>query len=181
MTATPQIAFLRAVNVGGRGTIQMNALRRIFEAAGCTEVRTWIQSGNVIYRAPGSAGAALRGRIGRGLAKHLGQDVGVAYRSVRELQQSVDASPFGSLEEGPDVGFYVGFLIATPRRRSRLPLSSAKDGLEVVGMTKHEVFVVSRRVKGRHGFPNNLIEKDLGVPATTRNWNTVRKVLALAT
>jgi len=69
VTAAMQIAFLRAINVGGRKRLEMSALRRIFAAAGCTDVRTCIQSGNVIYQAPGSAGTALHGRIGRDLAK----------------------------------------------------------------------------------------------------------------
>jgi len=176
-----EIAFLRAVNVGGRATLAMSAIRRIFESAGCPDVRTYIQSGNVIYRAPRSAGAALRRRIGRDLAGHIGHEVGVAYRAVRDLQRASDAAPFHSMEDDPDVKLCVGFLIATPKRMPRLPLSSPRDGLEVTRMTKREVFVVSRSIKGRYGFPNNLIEKGLGVPATTRNWNTVRKILALAT
>jgi uncharacterized protein (DUF1697 family) len=176
-----EVAFLRAVNVGGHATLEMSALRRIFESAGCTNVRTYIQSGNVIYEAPRSAGAALRRRIGRGLAEHLGQEVAVAYRTVRDLQRASDAALFGSLEDDPDVKLYVGFLIAEPKRVPLLPLSSPRDGLEVTHVTKREIFVVSRRIKGRYGFPNNFIEKELGVPATTWNWNTVRKILALAT
>jgi uncharacterized protein (DUF1697 family) len=181
VTVARRIAFLRAVNVGGRATLEMGALRRIFEAAGCSDVRTHIQSGNVIYQAPRPAGVALQRRIDRGLARQLGQEVGVAYRTVTALKQTVDAAPFRSLEDDPDIKLYVGFLIETPKQRLRLPLSAPKDGLEVIGMTKHEVFVVSRSVRGRYGFPNNLIEKGLGVAATSRNWNTVRKVLALAT
>jgi uncharacterized protein (DUF1697 family) len=176
-----ELAFLRAVNVGGHAILEMSALRRIFESAGCTDVRTFIQSGNVIYRPTRPGGAALHARIGRALARHLGHEVAIAYRTARALQSTIDAAPFASLEGDSDLGLYVGFLTATPKRRPRLPLSSPKDGLEIIDMAGGDLFVVSRKVKGRSGSPNLLIERELAVPATTRNWNTVRKMLALAT
>ena len=177
---TTEVAFLRAVNVAGHASLKMTALRRVFESAGCTNVRTYIQSGNVIFDAPRATSAAIRQRIGRGLDKLVGEEVAVAYRTLRELLRAADAAPFASLEEKGDIKLYVGFLIARPRKAPTLPLSFPKDGLELTQLARREVFVVSRKVKGRYGFPNNLIEKELDVPATTRNWNTVKKIIALA-
>ncbi|HEX6828594.1 MAG TPA: hypothetical protein VF104_06405, partial [Burkholderiales bacterium] len=84
------------------------------------------------------------------------------------------------LVSGPDVKLYVGFLTTAPSRVPRLPFSVTKEGLDITRVTRGEVFIVSRRVNGRFGFPNLLIEKEYGVPATTRNWNTVLKILSLA-
>jgi uncharacterized protein (DUF1697 family) len=176
-----EVAFLRAVNVAGHGSLKMSDLRRVFESAGCKNVRTYIQSGNVVFEPPGKGSSTLRPRVARSLARLLGKDVVVTYRGVRDLQRTLAAAPFGSLEVEPDVKLYVGFLAAEPKSVPVFPLASAKDGLEVIKMTKREVFVVSRKVKGRYGFPNGLIEKEFAVPATTRNWNTVRKIVALAT
>jgi len=176
-----EVAFLRAVNVAGHSSLKMSDLRRVFESAGCKNVRTYIQSGNVVFEPPGKRSSALRPRVARSLARLLGEDVVVTYRGVRDLQRTLVAAPFGSLDGEPDVKLYVGFLAAEPKSVPVLPLASARDGLEVIKMTNRDVFVVSRKVKGRYGYPNGLIEKEFAVPATTRNWNTVRKIVALAT
>ena len=175
-----QVAFLRAVNVGGSAVISMHDLRHLFVSAGCKDVRTYIQSGNVLFTATRPESKALSQRIQRTISDHLGHEVAVAYRTETELKEVVAIKPFGPLVSGPDVKLYVGFLTAAPSRVPRLPFSMAREGLEITRATKGEVFVVSRRVNGRFGFPNLLIEKEYGVPATTRNWNTVLKILSLA-
>lgn len=177
---TTEVAFLRAVNVGGHAPIKMADLKRVFASAGCKNVRSYIQSGNVIFEAPRGARAAIRRELEKRLAKLAGEQVAVAYRTLRELRQAADAAPFATFAAKGDSKWYVGFLVAPSKVRPELPLSFPKEGLEFVGMTKTEVFVVSRRVKNLYGFPNLAIEKELGVPATTRNWNTVTKIIALA-
>jgi uncharacterized protein (DUF1697 family) len=176
-----EVAFLRAVNVAGHGMIKMSDLKRIFESAGCKNVRTYIQSGNVVFQSPGGEGAAIRLRVLKKLSAVLGDEVSVAFRTVSELRRTVLESRFGSLESDADVTLYVCFLSSAPKSAPALPLSSAKEGLEATRIIKHDVFVVGRRVKGRSGYPSLFIERELGVPATTRSWNTVRKMLALAT
>jgi hypothetical protein len=75
----------------------------------------------------------------------------------------------------------VAFLSAKPATRPKFPLCLPAEALEAVGMKNQDVFVVSRPKKnGMYGFPNNLIEKELGVAATTRNWSTVTKIVAFA-
>ena len=76
---------------------------------------------------------------------------------------------------------HVVFLSRRPRNKPRLPLISSKEVLEAVKIVNREVYVVSGRKKnGMYGFPNNFIEHELGVPATTRNWSTVTKIVALS-
>lgn len=174
-----QVAFLRAVNVGGSAVISMQDLRHLFLSAGCKDVRTYIQSGNVLFSAPRPESKALRQRIQAILSDHLGHEVAVAYRTDTQLKETVAACPFGPLVSGPDLKLYAGFLTAAPSLVPRLPLSVVKEGVEIIRATKGDVFVVSRRVNGRFGFPNLLVEKEYGVPATTRNWNTVLKILSL--
>jgi uncharacterized protein (DUF1697 family) len=72
---------------------------------------------------------------------------------------------------------YVSFLYRLPERQVRLPLINEKEGLEVIRMEGEEAFVISREVNGRYGFPNNFIEKELSVLATTRNWNTITRMI----
>lgn len=89
----------------------------------------------------------------------------------------VKRAPFRAFEAIPGVKLYVVFLSQKPRTRPRFPLSSPTEGLEAVAMKNLEVFVVSRRKKnGFYGFPNNFVEKALGVPSTSRNWSTLARL-----
>ena len=81
---------------------------------------------------------------------------------------------------GPATKLYVTFLSDAPVTKPRLPLTSDKEALEAFAMKDLDVFIVSgRKTNGFYGFPNNFIEKELGVSGTTRNWSTVTRIVAL--
>lgn len=169
-------AFLRAVNVGGRGVLKMESLRRALLGLGFSDVRTLLQSGNVLFASPGEeteAEAAIR--IEACLRDKLGVETTVLLRTKRELEKLVRRDPFGDEEAGRDVKRYVAFLARRPRPELDLPIVSV-DGLELFSVEGREAFLLSRRVNGRYGFPNNFVEARLGIAATTRNWNTVLKL-----
>lgn len=176
---TARVAFLRAVNVAGHAVVRMQEVRRAFEEAGCREVRTVIQSGNVILTAPDRGLKAFQGRIVKNLAVLIGAAPAVAWRTAEELRSLASSDPFRGTQAGPDLKLYVAFLAGPPVKRTALPLIDAKEGLEVAGLQGLDAFIVSRRVKGRFGFPNALVEKAFGVEATTRNWNTVLKIAGM--
>jgi len=90
------IAFLRAINVGGHATVKMTDVRDAFVAAGCRNVRSVIQSGNVIFDAPASGRTALETRICQRLAALIGKDPGVCVRTARELESVAEAGPFAN-------------------------------------------------------------------------------------
>ena len=173
-------AFLRAINVAGHAVVGMEDLKRAFESAGCRGVRTVIQSGNVLFTAPDRGLEALKGRIRKDLAALLGEAPAIAWRTAEDLRRLAGTDPFDGIEAGPDIKLYVAFLAGPPGKAAAIPIIEPKDGLEVIGLEGLDAFVVSRRVKGRFGFPNNLIEKAFGVESTTRNWNTVLKIARLA-
>jgi uncharacterized protein (DUF1697 family) len=103
------------------------------------------------------------------------------FRTLGEVESLVRAAPFKDFEPGPHVKFYVAFLSQKPGRKPAFPVLSPKEGLEAFKIKEREVFVVSRRkTNGMFGFPNNFIEGEFGVPATTRNWSTVRKIVELS-
>jgi uncharacterized protein (DUF1697 family) len=174
-----QLALLRAVNVAGHGTVKMEDVRDAFAAAGAGEVRTFIQSGNVLFHAPREA--AFRHRVAERLSRMLGEEPVVIYRSRRQVEELVRESPFGELEDRRDRKLFVAFLARRPRRPPALPLRSEREAVEAIGIRASDVFVVSWQKKkgGMFGFPNALVERELGVSATSRNWNTVRRILAL--
>jgi uncharacterized protein (DUF1697 family) len=174
------LAFLRAINVGGHAIVRMSDLRDAFAAAGCQGVRTYIQSGNVIFASPAENPAGLFDEIRVKLRELLGQEPGVLFRAAQEIERLVAADPFQAYDGEADAKRNVAFLAQKPRRKPRLPLLSAEEALEAFALKNLEVFIVSRRKKnGFYGFPNSFLEKELGVSATSRNWTTLTKMAAL--
>ena len=172
------VAFLRAINVAGHPIVKMADLKGAFEAAGCRNVRTYIQSGNVIFDCAADKSTPLFANIRTKLRKLIGSDPVVMFRTVSELQSIIKYDPFKAVENESLIKLYVAFLAERPRVKPKLPLISSKEALEALAVENLEVFILSRRKpNGFFGFPNNFIEQELGVLATSRNWSTITKVL----
>jgi len=166
-----RIALLRGVNVGGR-KVPMAALREAFEGLGHTNVRTYIQSGNVVFDTKGAA-PAVRTALERAIDKTFGLDVTVLLRAPPELAQVAKQNPFGA-------DAYVTFLDGPPDRKRVAALDPspfAPDEFRVVGQ---EVYVRCPNGYGRTKINNTFFEKKLATRATTRNWNTVVTLLEWA-
>jgi uncharacterized protein (DUF1697 family) len=175
---TRYVAFLRAINVGGQRLIKMEELARIFTAAGLKNVRTYIQSGNVIFDATSVNTPALRKKIEKALLNILGFEVPVMIRPLAHIEEIVRRNPFKKTKADADQALFVVFLSDEPRQNPKVPLTSITENLEVLEVTDRVAFIVLRRKKnGTFGFPNKFVEKELGVLGTTRNWNTVTKIL----
>jgi uncharacterized protein (DUF1697 family) len=173
------VAFLRAINVGGRAVVKMDALRDAFIAAGCKNVQTVIASGNVLFEAPATGRTALATRIRQSLEKLVGKDPGVFIRTKADLESIIEPDPFARFAREGNAKFYVVFLGGKPGHVPKLPHRSEKEAVEVIATTGLDVFVVSRPRKGSfYGFPNGVVEKEFRVAATTRNWNTVKRIVS---
>ncbi|TAK58164.1 MAG: DUF1697 domain-containing protein [Bacteroidetes bacterium] len=180
------IAFLRGINVSGQKIIKMEELRKIFEGMKFPNVKTYIQSGNVIFDSSEKNAEKLTQKIEKGLVKALGYDVAVILRSKEEIAEIVTLDPFnissGTLQykktKAGDAKPYVVFVSLAPGNIPKLPMVSPKGDVEIVGVHKNTFFCLSHPLpNGTRGFPNAFIEKEFKIPATTRNWNTVNKVL----
>lgn len=177
---TRYVAFLRAINVRGHALIKMRELCEAFESAGCRNVTTFIQSGNVIFDTRADTGPLFR-KIRSQVRALSGGEPDIVYRAVDDLEALARTNPFKSLADDRSLKLYVVFLAATPGRRPRLPLEDSKERLEVIGRKRLDVLLVSRRKpSGMYGFPNAFVEQAYGVAATSRNWNTVRRILERA-
>jgi uncharacterized protein (DUF1697 family) len=166
-----RIALLRGVNVGGR-KLPMADLREAFEELGHENVRTYIQSGNVVFDAKGS-GARIRTALERTIDKTFGLDVTVLLRTPAELAKVVSRNPYGA-------DAYVTFLDAVPDRKHVAaldPTRFAPDEFRVIG---REVFMRCPNGYGRTKINNTFFEKKLATRATTRNWRTVETLLEWA-
>ena len=175
------VALLRGINVGGRKLIKMDELIRVFARSGFKNVRTFIQSGNGIFEAAETDTDALAKKIEKKILKSLGHEVTVVLRTIDELNTIVKRNPFKKIKPSADVMMCVAFLATKPKSKPKLPLLSTTENLEVFDIRDCAAFILCRRKKtGWFGFPNNFIEKQLGVSATTRNWTTVNKILTAA-
>ncbi|MEE9253537.1 MAG: DUF1697 domain-containing protein [Pseudomonadales bacterium] len=175
---TTQVAFLRAINVGGRNKVKMDTLKGAFAAAGCRDVRTYIQSGNVIYEAPATGQATLSREIQIRVNRLVDGEALVIFRTLRHLEGLVSSDPFKEFAVHGDTKQYVVFLAGRPHMWPDFPLEEPNEALRVLSRTKNDVFIVSGRKKnGRYGFLNSFI-KTLDVAATSRNWNTITKIVA---
>jgi len=172
------VAFLRGINVGGHGIVAMKDLAALFTSMGFSDVKTLLQSGNVLFGAGTESEAALARRIEQGLAKLMGESISVLVRSMARMDEIIRLDPFK--DAGADAKPYVTFLGGKPAAVPRLPLFSPKRDVEIMLVSEREMFCLSHVVKGQGGFPNAFIEKHFGMQATTRNWNTVQRVAAFA-
>lgn len=174
---TKYIALLRKVNVGGNNLIKMDALREVFETAGFKNVRTFQQAGNVVFE---TAAKNPTPKVEKLLSKSFNADLRAIVFTVDELTQLTKQDPFKRVEPG-DVMLCVAFLADKPAHKPKLPFKSTTENLELIAVKDRAAFVVARRKKtGWFGFPNNFVEKELGVTATTRQWSTLRKLIDFA-
>jgi uncharacterized protein (DUF1697 family) len=170
-------AFLRAVNVGGR-TVRMSELAQRVTALGYANVTTFIASGNVLLDAPGRNPDTIARHLERELLKWLGFPVATMVRPFSHLETMVRANPFKGVRRQRDSRLYVTFLWEEPLVMPRLPIVSPREGLKLFRVIEREAYSISVRVEGgKFGVPN--FEKALGVPATTRNWNTILRMTKL--
>jgi uncharacterized protein (DUF1697 family) len=172
------VAFLRAINVAGHASLNMADARDAFLAAGGQNVRTYIQSGNVIFQAPAAKLMSVLRQARTHLSSLLDEEPEIAVRRLDLIEEIVERRPFRSAEAERGIKLYVAFLFRKPRHEPIFPLTSSREALEAIAMTGREVFIISRRkTSGFYGFPNNFIEKALGVPATSRNWSTITNIV----
>jgi uncharacterized protein (DUF1697 family) len=164
------VSFLRAINVGGRNMIRMDALKALHESLGYKDVRTHLQSGNVVFRAK-SADAA---KIEKAIKKAFDADISVIVRSTGELRAAVEANPFPKRAAEAN-RFVVVFLSGQPS--GDLESYTGPEEKQIVG---RELYIYYSGDMARSKLTNALIERKLGVKGTARNWNTVNKMLELA-
>jgi uncharacterized protein (DUF1697 family) len=172
------VALLRAVNVGGR-TLAMSALRAACESSGCTDVQTYIQSGNLIVTSPARSAAALEQIVHDAVRGATGMDVAVLARSASEMRKVVDANPFaGRRLEARTL--HVTFLARRPAAARVREIDAGRYAPDVFAPVGREIYLHLPNGYGRTKLGNPFFEKALGGVATTRNWNTVTKLADLA-
>ena len=173
-------AFLRGINVGGKNSIKMESLRAVFEECGFQDVKTYIQSGNVIFKTRISSNSALSRKIEDGLKKSLNMDIPVIVRSKEEMAFLVKKDPFKKINSPVNAKNYIVFMEKNPNIELTLPIYSEKDGVQLIDIIDDNAFLLSLEIRdGRFGVPNLFIEKKFKIKATSRYWHILQQMLEI--
>lgn len=179
ITMTTYLSILRGINVSGQKMIKMDALRKMFEDLGYTNVQTYIQSGNVIFQTYGAEPHALEKAITEGIHNYFSFDVPVMVLTAKELHQIVDNNPF--LNDGSrDVAHLHVTLLQDRPEESRVELlqQTSFPGEEFI-LIERAIYLHCPNGYGRAKLTNGFLEKKLSVTATTRNWKTTTELLRM--
>ena len=172
------ICMLRGVNVGGHNLIKMDALRALYESLGLQDPQTYVQSGNVVFRAKEREVARLAPRIGNEIERRFGFRPGVILRTSSDLRDVIKKNPFAHRDLDPSK-LLVTFLAIDPAPNAREALLKIKPNPEELRIAGRELYIYFPNGMGRSKLPP-LLDRILKNSGTARNWNTVTRLLAMA-
>ena len=176
MTQPPlHVALLRGINVGGHRKVGMAALRALFADLGYQDVQTYIQSGNVIFRAY----AVSLPDLGAALERGLGFPVGVALRSGTEWRQAMADNPYPFQADADGSKVHLALLNAEPDAEGVASLLAVPRGPDNWTLLGHCLYLDLPNGAGRTKLDHGTLERRLGVQVTVRNWKTVEALGAL--
>ncbi len=174
------VAMLRGINVGRGKVVKMERLRASLESLGLSEVRTYVQSGNVVFNSKQKSGAELSKKIEAKIQRDFGFAVPVILKTSKEIEQTVRDNPLVK-EKGIDHSkLHVTFLSDAPAAaavKTLEPLATSRERFRVLN---REVYLYCPDGYGRSKLTNTTIEKKFSLVATTRNWRTVNALLEMA-
>jgi uncharacterized protein (DUF1697 family) len=172
------VVLLRGINIGSRNRISMPELREALEDAGFKDVRTHLQSGNVVLESTAKPASVAR-KCERVISERFKLEIPVVVRTRAELAGVVKRNPLGKVATDPK-RYQVSFLSARPSANVVRELQDAAADSEQVVAIGREVYAWHPRTIARSKLWTKLAGKGLGVTATSRNWATVETLLELS-
>jgi uncharacterized protein (DUF1697 family) len=173
------ISLLRGVNVGGRHLIKMDALRALYVSLKLEDVRTHLQSGNVIFRTKEKNLPKLAAKIQAAIERDYGFRPEIMLRTPADFRQAIAATPFPASRNLHPSKIIVTFLGAEPAAEARAALEALKPHPEEVHLKGRDLYIYFPDGMGQSRLWS-AVEKMLKTAGTARNWNSVTKVLAIA-
>lgn len=171
------IALFRGINVGGKSVLPMRGLVALFEELGCKNIRTYIQSGNVVFETIEEPGEELTQRISEKVRNRFGFSPNILLLTVEELEQAMTRNPFPQAETIPQ-SLHLGFLSSSPVNPDLPRLEKLRGASEHYQLIGKVFYLFAPDGVGRSKLAAGA-EKALGVPMTDRNWRTVCSIAEL--
>ena len=172
------IALLRGINVSGQKKIKMSDLKLLIEDLGFQNVATYIQSGNVIFSSKEKSVKKLESKISSGIKNKYGFDVQVLIIKPDEIEYVFRKNPFIKKKKATDK-LYVTFLAKKPTSENKKILETKDFSPEEYVIDRKFIYLFYPNGAGKAKLNNNLLESKLKLPATTRNWNTIKTLSEL--
>lgn len=177
-SAGTYVALLRGINVGGKNKLPMPDLAAIFTEAGCTDVRTYIQSGNVVFSVVPKSAKGVPNFVSRRITDRFGYRVPVVLRSADEFRQVATSNPF--LKSDADVdSLHVGFLADLPAPRDVAALDPNRSLGDSFKVRDREVYLHLPNGMAKSRLTNAYFDSKLTTTSTFRNWRTVLRLLEM--
>ena len=175
------ISMLRGVNLGPHRRMRMEPLRAMYESIGFLEPQTCLQSGNVIFKTKEKDLAKVAAKIEKAIERDCGFHSDVVLRTAADLQKVIAKNPFASRADIHPGKLLVTFLVGDPDREAVGRISAIKAEAEELHLLGRELYVYFRDGAGRSKLTPAIMERALKISGTARNWNTVQKLLEMAT
>lgn len=172
------IALFRGINVGGNNTLPMKELVAVLEGLGSRNVKTYIQSGNVVFVSQEKDTSGLSSKIRVEIKQRRGFEPHVLLLELEDLEKVVKKNPFPEAETDPKA-LHAGFLASVPENPNLKTLESLKQGDERFQLIDKVFYLYAPEGIGRSKLAAKA-ERLLGVPMTDRNWRTVCKIREMA-
>lgn len=172
------VALLRGINIGGRHLLPMQELAAILQDLGATAVKTYIQSGNAVFRSPDRQPDAFARRLAAEIGRRHGFEPCVLVLEPERLARAIADNPFPDAAVAPDT-LHLGFLAATPAKPDLAKLTGLKRDSDRFQLGEGVFYMHLPEGAGRSKLAA-AAEKALGVAMTGRNWKTVCKLMAMA-
>jgi uncharacterized protein (DUF1697 family) len=166
------VALFRGINVGGKNLLPMKVLTEMFERAGGADVRTYIQSGNVVFVASPRVAARIPKLVTTDIARSAGLRVPVVLRSAAEMRAVVKSNPFLP-HEANDKALHVLFLEHAPDAAARAALDPKRSPPDAFAVVGREVYLLCPNGIARTKLTNAYFDAALATTSTARNWRTV--------
>lgn len=177
-TVGTYVALLRGVNVGGKNRLPMADLAAMFTEAGCTEVRTYIQSGNVVFSAPPKTAKWVPGLISQSITERFGFQAPVVLRTADEVRRLPADNPFLKVGAEADT-LHVVFLADRPERRRVEALDVKRSPGDSFVVRGREIFLCLPNGVAGSKLSNSYFDSTLATTSTVRNWRTVGKLIEM--
>jgi uncharacterized protein (DUF1697 family) len=174
------ISILRGINVSGHKMIKMDALRKLYETLGFKNVRTYIQSGNVIFESKPAKHAELEKKIAQKIRADFGFEVPVLVRTHDEMEAVIQNNPFLKKRNEDPAKLHVTFLSAAPNAAIIADIQKGSWASDQFSVRDTHVYLFCPDGYGNTKLHTNFFESKLKLTATTRNWKTILELTRMA-
>ena len=178
------VALLRGINVGGNRKMKMADLKSVIEKAGFSGVQTYVQSGNIVFEGAAEAVAGIAARLEAACEKAFGFHTEFIIRDETTFRAEAAACPYVNEALEPTDGrepklLHIAYLLSVPDEGRIRALIDGYEGPEDITLKGNALYIYYRAGSARSDFSALLTAKKLGTTPTSRNWNTVLKLLSM--